>query len=61
MTCIPIEMEVGRVELFSRLRENLASRRRRLVRTVKQASVVAAVFGLGATFHLMKWAGMLVL
>lgn len=61
MTCIPFEMEIGRVDLLSRVRDSLAIRRRRLVRTLKQASVVAVVFGLGATFHLMKWAGMLVL
>jgi hypothetical protein len=29
--------------------------------TLKQASVVLAVFALGAMFHVMKWAGMVVL
>ena len=61
MTCIPFEMEIGRRDVLSRVREDLADRRRRLSRTLKQASVVAMVFALGAGFHLMKWAGLLVL
>ena len=61
MTCITFESEIGRPELLSRLRADVADRRRRLARTVKQASVVAVVFALGASFHLMKWAGMIVL
>jgi hypothetical protein len=61
MTCIPLEMEIGRPDLFSRVREDLADRRRRLARTLKQAGVVAMVFALGAGFHLMKWAGLIVL
>lgn len=61
MTCIPFEMEIGRPDLLSRVREDLADRRRRFARTLKQAGVVAMVFALGAGFHLMKWAGLLVL
>lgn len=61
MTCIPFEMEIGRLDPLSRLRDDLAERRRRLGKTLKQARVVALVFALGAGFHLMKWAGMVVL
>jgi hypothetical protein len=61
MTCIPIDMQIGRADLFSGARGQLADRRRRLSTTWKQARVVAIVFFLGAGFHMMKWAGMLVL
>ncbi|HWD68306.1 MAG TPA: hypothetical protein VG227_10135 [Caulobacteraceae bacterium] len=61
MTCIPLEMEIGHPDLLSRVREDLADRRRRLARTLKQAGVVAMVFALGAGFHLMKWTGLIVL
>jgi hypothetical protein len=61
MTCIPIGTDVGHVDPFSRVRDSLADRRRRLSTTLRQARVVAIVFALGAGFHMMKWAGMLVL
>ncbi|MGH7021996.1 MAG: hypothetical protein ACREEB_00235 [Caulobacteraceae bacterium] len=61
MTCIPIDMEVGRGGPFPRIRDGLVDRRRRLARTLRQARLVAVVFALGAAFHVMKWAGLLVL
>lgn len=61
MTCIPLDIETGRGAAFLPSREQLAERRRRMVTTMKQARVVAMVFALGAAFHVMKWAGLLVL
>ena len=42
-------------------RQRLAERRRRIERTLKQASLVLVVFALGGAAYVMKWTGMLVL
>lgn len=61
MTSIPIEMPIGRVGPGSPARVGLAVGRRRVARTVKQASVVVLVLGIGGALRIMKWTGLLVL
>ena len=53
--------DLGFAGLRAHISQNLALRRRRMARTLRQASVVAMVFALGGAFHLMRWVGLIVL